>query len=136
MIKLPWLKRTYWSVFLPKTLGRLFQIPGRMFFLTGRVFGLKTSGRVFFIKNSRPNVLKHPAGCLNFKHLPGHFTNTFEIWSWNYFTTYLMVFIFLCFWKLTRFLSFRGTCNYLTTATVRISYGEKGVVNLAVELPT
>ena len=29
---LPWLKRAFWSVFLPKTLGREFQIPGRMFF--------------------------------------------------------------------------------------------------------
>ena len=30
---LPWLKSTFWSVFLPKTLGRVFQIPRRMFFV-------------------------------------------------------------------------------------------------------
>ena len=81
-------------------------------FLTGWVFDLKTSGQVFYIKNSRPSILKHPAGCLSFKHPVGHFTNVFEIWSWNHFTQYLMVLIFLCFWKLTRFLSFWGTCNY------------------------
>ena len=47
-------------------------------FLNGRVFDLKTSGRVFSIKISWPSVLKHPAGCLNFKHLATHFTNAFE----------------------------------------------------------
>ena len=39
-------------MFLPKTLDRVFQIPGRMIFLPIWVFGLKTSDRVFCIKNS------------------------------------------------------------------------------------
>ena len=30
-LKLPWLKRTFRSVFLPKTLGRVLQIPGLVF---------------------------------------------------------------------------------------------------------
>ena len=40
-------------------------------FLSGRVFGLKTSDPVFYIKSSRLSFLKHPTGCLHFKHLPG-----------------------------------------------------------------
>ena len=76
---LPWLKRAFWSVDLPKTLGRVFAfIIWPDVFLTGRVFDLKISGRVFSIKISWPSVLKHPAGCLNFKHLATHFTNAFE----------------------------------------------------------
>ena len=103
-IILPWLKKIFWSVFLPKTLDRMFQIPDRMIFLPIWVFGLETSNRVFCIKNSWPSVLKHPAGCLHFRHPDEHFTNAFEIWSRNYFTSYLMVFIFLYFWKRMRFL--------------------------------
>ena len=30
--QLPWLKRTFWSVFLPKKIGRVFQKLGRMLF--------------------------------------------------------------------------------------------------------
>ena len=86
-VNIPWLKRTFWSVFLPKSLDWMFQIPGRMFQQSGQMFfyrpgvWLKTSGRVFYIKNSQPSVLNHPPGCLNFKHPTEQFTNAFEIWS-------------------------------------------------------
>ena len=82
--------------FYLKHLAGCFKYPPDVF-LTSRVFDLKVSGRVFSIKISRPSVLKYPAGCLNFKHSAGHFTNAFEIWSWNYFTSYLLVLIFSCF---------------------------------------
>ena len=63
-------------------------------FLPGRVFGFKTSGRVFYIKT---------LGCLHFKHPAGHFTYTFEVWSWNYLRriSWSGNFIFLYFWKRT-----------------------------------
>ena len=84
-------------------------------FLNGRVFDLKTSGRVFSIKISWPSVLKHPAACLNFKHLATHFTNAFQIWSWNYFTSHPLVLIFSCFYNSRDFWVFEG---HISTATV------------------
>ena len=62
-----------------------------MLFLPIWVFGFKTSDRVFYIKNSLPSVLKHPAGCLHFKQPDEHFTNAFEIilchiwWSFYFY---------------------------------------------------
>ena len=120
---LPWLKRAFWSVDLPKTLGRVFAfIIWPDVFLTSRVFDLKISGRVFSIKISWPSVLKHPAACLNFKHLAAHFTNAFQIWSWNYFTSYPLVLIFSCFYNSRDFWVFEG---HISTATVlRISINQ------------
>ena len=76
----PWLKRPFWSVFLTKTLVRYLKHQPDPFF-PGQVFGSKTSSRVFYGKNSWSNLLKHPAGCLHFKHTAGHVTIAFEIWS-------------------------------------------------------
>ena len=98
-------------------------------FLNGRVFDLKTSGRVFSIKISWPSVLKHPAACLNFKHLAAHFTNAFQIWSWNYFTSYPLVLIFSCFYNSRDFWVFEG---HISTATVlRISINQSIKTNIS-----
>ena len=60
-----------------------FHDPVRCFFVQ-LGFWLKNIRQGLYIKNFRESVLKHPVGCLHFKHPAGHFTYAFEVWLWNY----------------------------------------------------